>query len=182
MSPRFRKFLAASEIGGGLILIVLPVLVTLQGAGIAWWYWILFECFGLLAVMAGRWLWRDEPVGRELSGLIQAVQIFQFQTSTLGVTAMAGFQLRLTVSETNVEFGPGLHGTIGFTAGQGMPWFIMINFFSMYALYALIRSAPGERNPAELYPVTPVGPAATHGGGADPLTGGGERMPSSGSD
>lgn len=182
MSPRFRKFLAASEIGGGLIVMGLPVLVSLQGAGIAWWYWILFECFGVLAVMAGRWLWRDEPVGRELSGLIQAVQIVQFQTSTLGFSALAGFQLRLTISETGFNFGPAFYGTIGITVGQGMPWFIMINFFSMYALYALIRSAPGERNRAESHPVTPVDPTDAHRLGADPLAGGGELVPSNGSD
>ena len=183
MSPRFRKFLAASEIGGGLIVIGLPVLLSFQDYPVEWWHWILFESFGVLAVAAGRWLWRADPRGRELSTLIQAVQIIQFRTSTLGISAQAGFQFRLLMSEGNFNIGPGFQGTFFISMGEGMPWFISINFFSMYALYALLRSGPAEaRDDAERDYPAQVAPSAAHDGMTDPLTGEGDPIPSSGGD
>jgi hypothetical protein len=140
MRSGFRKFLAISEVVGGLAVLALPVVLSMQGFTIAWWYWLLVWSFGGAAVAAGVWLWRDEPRGRTLSALIQALQIVQFQTSTFGISALAGLQLRLLVTDAEFNVGPAFHGSLTFTMGQGMPWSITINFFSLYALYALLRS------------------------------------------
>jgi hypothetical protein len=140
MNPHFRKFLAASQFVGGMAVVALPVILSAQGHSVAWWYWILLAGFGGLTMAAGVWLWRDQPRGRDWSALIQALQIVQFRTSTLGITILAGFQLRLLVSDTEFTVGPAFHGAAGVTVGQAMPWFISINFFAAYAVYALLRS------------------------------------------
>lgn len=180
MNPRFRKFLAASEFVGGMAVVALPITVSRQGLSVAWWYWILLVGFGGLTMAAGVWLWRDEPRGRDWSAAIQALQIVQFRTSTLGITILAGFQLRLLVSSTEFTVGPAFHGAAGVTTGQAMPWFISINFFSAYALYALLRSRRTHQvDRAPLGDAAPVAHPAERGG-ADPLSGPGTPALSSG--
>lgn len=177
MNPRFRKFLAGSEVGGGLSVLALPVILSMQGFTIAWWYWLLVAAFGGAAIAAGVWLWRDEPRGRTLSALIQALQIVQFQTSTFGISLLAGLQLRLLVTAAEFNVGPAFHGSLAFTVGQGLPWSISINFFSAYALYALLRSPPAHaRDPAEPEYATLAAPSAPHDG-ADPVAGAGHPVP-----
>ena len=122
MNPRFRTFLAGSEVAGGIAVLVVPFALTFQGLAVAWWYWPLLLCFGGLAVGAGVWLWRDDVRGWKVSRMLQALQIVQFQTSSFGLGVLAGVQ---------------------------MPWYVSINFFSAYALYALLRSGPDRsRNDA----------------------------------
>lgn len=149
MSPRFRRFLAASEIAGGLAVVVVPVILSRQGFTVAWWYWLLLWSFGGSAMAAGFWLWHDEPRGWKLSRLLQALQIVQFRTSTLGISVLAGFQLRLVVSGTQFTVGPAFEGSLAINLGQAMPWFVSINFFSAYAIYALSRSGPAGGRGAE---------------------------------
>lgn len=144
MHPHFRKFIAGSQVVGGLAVVAVPMILSRQGFTVAWWYWLLLWSFGGSAMAAGFWLWRDEPRGWKLSRLLQALQIVQFRTSTLGISILAGFQLRVVVSATQFTVGPAFEGSLAITAGQAMPWFVSINFFSAYALYALLRSGPAD--------------------------------------
>jgi hypothetical protein len=106
-----------------------------------WWYWVLVESFGGAAVAAGVLLWRGDPRGWRLSRLMQALQIVQFQTPSFGLAVTAGLQVRLLISETRISAGPAFYGTVSITAGTDLPWWVSINFFAMYALYALSRPA-----------------------------------------
>lgn len=149
MTAGFRKFLAITQLAGGLAVLGLPMLLSRQGYTLAWWYWALLESFGGTAVVAGVWLWRKDPRGWRLSSILQAIQLVQFQTTTYGVNILAGFQLRLQVSETGFEVGPGFRSSFGIVAGKDLPWWISINFFAAYALFALYRSEPGtDEGPA----------------------------------
>jgi hypothetical protein len=145
MGSGFRKFLAATQAVGGLAVLATPVLLTAQGFAVAWWYWLLLGCLGGAAVTGGIELWRDEPRGWRLSRIIQALQIVQIQTSSWGIAIAAGFQLRLLVSEASITAGPAFYGTFALTAGENLPWWLSINFFSAYAFYALLRSDPHRR-------------------------------------
>jgi hypothetical protein len=106
-----------------------------------WWYWVLLESFGGAAVAAGVLLWRGDPRGWHLSRLMQALQVVQFQTTSFGLAMAAGFQVRLLISGTNVSAGPAFYGTFSITGGTDLPWWVSINFFAIYALYALSRPA-----------------------------------------
>lgn len=150
MTARLRKFLAVTQVAGGLSVLALPAMLSAQGLVLAWWYWVLLESFGGTAVAAGIWLWRSDPRGWWLSKLLQALQIVQFQTTSFGVGVLAGFQARLLVTETKFEVGPAFHGTLLITYGENLPWWFSINFFALYALYILHRAEPGvDASPPE---------------------------------
>lgn len=149
MSNWFRRFLAATEAAGGLTVLALPAILSGQGYTLAWWYWVLLESFGGTAVAAGIWLWRDEPRGWRLSRWLQASQIVQFQTASLGIAIIAGLQLRVLLSATGFKVGPAFYGSFSIVVGESMPWWVSINFFSAFALYRLLRSGPGAGKTVE---------------------------------
>lgn len=155
MGNGLRKFLAATQGAGGLSVLAAPVMMSARGLTLAWWYWILLESFGGCAVAAGIWLWRGDPRGWRLSRIMQALQIVQFQTARFGVAAVAGFQLRLLISEESVTVGPAFYGVFSIVAGRELPAWLNINFFAVYVLYALSRSGPSPES-AETLATAPV--------------------------
>lgn len=144
MHPNFRKFIAGSQIAGGIALSIVPIAMTRAGSAVTWWYWTAFIVIAAAAVAAGVWLWRDEARGWSLSKVLQALQIVQFQTSSFGFALLVGLQLRLQISETEFTIRPAFSGTAALLFGTGLPWFVSINFLAAYALYALLRSRPGD--------------------------------------
>lgn len=144
MNPRFRKFLAASQVLGGLMVLYVPFDFLLARLIAEWWFWMGALCYGGLAVMAGMWLWRDEAGGWAMSSIVQALQIVQFQSSSFRLIIEAGVQMRLFISTMGVDAGPGFDGSfsIDHYGGGGWSWWISINLFSIYAVYALLRYGP----------------------------------------
>jgi hypothetical protein len=141
MGRRFRRFLAATQFAGGLAVLAGPPLLMAQGYSVTWWYWILLESFGGTAVAAGFWLWRDDPRGWHLSRLMQAMQLLQFQVSGFGVSAIAGFQLRILIAPERFDVGPSFNGMFSITGASDQTW-VNINLFGVYALYLLLTSGP----------------------------------------
>lgn len=144
MTPRFRKFLAASQIAGAAAVLYEPFDFAATGFIVEWWYWVAMLGLGGLAVMAGLWLWRDDALGWGLSPLLQALQIVQFQTSSFVLSIKAGLQLPLTISGMGTGLGVDFEGDFTIGSGTDMFWYVSINLFSLYALYALLRYGPGS--------------------------------------
>ena len=88
------RILAVSEIVGGvLLLLVLPLTLVVTEIPIPTWYTLLSTILGLYAVVAGTLVWKDVALGRWLSLVLQAVQIFQIATSDFLFKVLVGFHV-----------------------------------------------------------------------------------------
>lgn len=151
LAPRFRRFVAASQVVGGTLVIGLYVWLPIAGVGVPWWYAALLEGFGATALAAGVWLWRDAPRGYSLSRVLQALQLVQFQSATLSYGLILGFNLALSASEARINLGPGLYGAFNLAWGTSPPSSVTINLLAAFVLILLW----GARPAAEVEPAAP---------------------------
>jgi hypothetical protein len=70
------RFIAASEIAGGSMLLVITV-ATWLNFGIPLWYQIASVLLAFYAIIAGISLWKNTPLGHWLSLPLQGVQVFR---------------------------------------------------------------------------------------------------------
>jgi hypothetical protein len=142
LSSRFRKLIAVSEIAGGAAVMLLIPLTIVQGIGLAWWYATFLEGLGVFGIVAGYWLWRDDPRGYGLSRLVQALQILKIQLAGVVFDVSAGMEVNLTVSNSATNFGAGIRGAFSVAVGQARPHVVIVNVLAAIALILLWNAEP----------------------------------------
>lgn len=164
----FRRVIAGSQIAGGA-LVMLIVLSGFLGTGtfVGWWYAAAIEALGVFAVLAGVWLWQDDPRGYSLSRLVQGLQVAKFQLLGVTYAVSAGFELKLALGGGTISTGAGLQGALTIWVGSTPADFVVINVLAAIALILLWEAAPAPRRLSEPVPA----PALAAPDGSPPATG-----------
>lgn len=153
LSRGFRRLIAGSQIAGGA-LVMLIVLSGFFGAGtfVGWWYAAAVEALGVFAVLAGVWLWRDDPRGYSLSRLVQGLQVVKFQLLGLTYAVSAGFELKLALGGGTLSTGAGVQGAVTLWIGSTPQAFVVINVLAAVAFILLWEAVPAPRRLHEPMP------------------------------
>jgi hypothetical protein len=113
-TTKLRRFLVASEIAGGILLLVTSAFVFFKPQGISVWYSIGSLALGSYAVIAGLLLWKNRPLGRPLSIVLQAIQVVQIANPTLLLKIIVGVHLSLFFWQRGgMKISPGVAGNFG---------------------------------------------------------------------
>jgi len=121
-----RLFIAISELGGGVLLMVGYAFATLIRAQLPLWYLLLAESLGVIALIAGYRLIQNRPEGLSLSLVLQASQLIQIFLPRFVYRLLLGPYLTIVMSADETQIAPGFKGelTIGWkgphSAGFGL--------------------------------------------------------------
>jgi hypothetical protein len=142
MSRKWDKLVAWSELLGGTagLLILLPVAAIQRVAALTPIYF-LGAGFGFLFAMIAGWrLLRDKQFGRELSLVVQLLQVVQIVANGWMFKYVTGLQLVLEIDSRGVGFSPGVNATawLGPTLAPSAS-IVGINFFALWATIYLAR-------------------------------------------
>jgi hypothetical protein len=159
LTRRFRRIIAGSQIAGGAMLLCIIPLLLARGARWEPWYLALLLGLGVGSMTAGVWLWRGDPRGVLWSRPIQAIQIVQLRTSTWGFGVALGLHARFVIGNGQITTAAGFESTVNLLVGREMGGMLIINFFSLFALIALLRGPEPRDEPADPDPFDDEPPA-----------------------
>jgi hypothetical protein len=148
MSRKWDKLVAWSELLGGIagLLILLPIAAIQRGGALTPIYYIGAGFGFLLAMIAGWRLLRGKQFGRELSVVLQILQVVQIIANGWMFKYVTGLQLLLKIGPSGVEFSPGVNAAVwlGPTLAPA-PSSIGINLFALWATIYLARQLAVNR-------------------------------------
>src|SRR5258708_42503 len=148
MSRKWDKLVAWSELLGGIfgLLILLPVAAIQRGNVLTPIYYIGAGFGFLLAMIAGWRLLRGKPFGRELSVVVQILQVVQIIANGWMFKYVTGLQLVVKIGRSTVEFSPGVNASVwlGPTLAPAASS-IGINLFALWATIYLGRQLAVNR-------------------------------------
>lgn len=142
---RWQKTLAVTEILGGLILGGLTLLLVISDLPDILIFTIAVA-IAVLAVVAGVALYKNTLLGKRLSIVLQALQVFSLSSAKFFYLLVAGLQLNVSwiysadmLQKNGLNLGYGIYGTflVG-GPGHGQPLGIGVNFIALSALLLLV--------------------------------------------
>jgi ribosomal protein S27AE len=138
LSRRFRRFLAGSQVLGGILVLGIAIATRLP-----WLVGGVVEALGVASCLAGVWLWRDDARGYRYSRVLHALQLVKVQAGGVVYGVSAGFQILFWQSATGAGVEPGVAGNLALAVGASVPHLVAVNLFSLAALVLLLRARPG---------------------------------------
>ena len=162
MATVVRRVVGGSEVLGGTLLMANVLWQIRRGATAPDWLIVLAVLAGAASTAGGVLLWRERCLGRQISLIVQALQILRVQTSRFGYVFVAGVQLNVTVP-LRLQFG--FFGTLSLRWHAASPFMVGVNLFSLAATMALLgrglSASDIEPGCGRLRPGAPAGTPAS---------------------
>jgi len=131
-----RLFIAISELGGGVLLMVGYAFATLIRAQLPLWYLLLAESLGVIALIAGYRLIQNRSEGFSLSFALQASQVIQIFLPRFFYRLLLGPYLTIVMSADETLIAPGFKGEL--TIGWKGPHSASFGFNVVAAILCLL--------------------------------------------
>jgi len=149
MNRKWEKLVAWSELLGGIagLLVLLPLAAIQRPAALTPIYYIGAGFGFLLAIVAGWRLLRGKKFSRELSFLVQLLQVVEIIAKGWMFHYVTGLQLLLMIGPNGVELSPGVNAAVwlGPTLAPSASM-IGINLFALWGSIYLARQLAVNRS------------------------------------
>jgi glucose dehydrogenase len=148
MNRKWDQLIAWSELLGGLagLVVLLPVTAIQRVALLGPMYYLGAGLGFLAALVAGVLLLRRKQFGRELSLVVQLLQVVQLTALGWKIQYATGIQALIKIGPGTFQLSPGVNAAVWF-APPLVPahWAIGVNMFALWAAIYLARGIVKQR-------------------------------------
>jgi predicted membrane protein len=148
MNETGELLIAWSEFLGGVVglLVLLPIAAIQRVAPLGPAYYLGAGLGFIFAIIAGWRLLRRQSLGRELSLIVQLLQVVQITALGWIVQYATGLQVLVKVRPDMFQVSPGVNAAVWFGPTLvPVPWVIGINLFALWASIHLARKLATKR-------------------------------------
>ena len=170
MTIKGEQLIAWSEMLGGAIglVVLLPIAAYEHVVPLSAIYYVSSALGFVLSIVAGWRLFRRQVGGRELSLVVQVLQVLQVTALGWSIQYAAGLQVLVKIERGMFMVSPGANAGMWFGPTYSpLPWMVAVNLFALWASVHLVRAlrranmmvGPMPEVTGTLTPPSPMRPA-----------------------